>query len=93
MGSRKMRRPAAASALLIALAACAPAALAGAVVEFATVPSTGHPQSVSTDAAGAFRIPGLAPGRYRIHVAQPGFAVFEREVTVGDGCSRSSTPI
>jgi hypothetical protein len=58
------------------------AAMAGVTIEFQAVPPAGQPQSVSTDSTGAFRIPDLPPGRYRIRIAHPGFAPFEREVAV-----------
>jgi hypothetical protein len=100
MGASYRRLAIAATVILIAaagLARAAPASaisgsvkdpsgapVAGAMVEFQAVPSGGSPKSVSTDATGAFRIPGLAAGHYRIRVAQPGFAAFEREVVLGE---------
>ncbi len=50
-----------------------------------TVPVVGAPRSVQTDATGVFRVDGLAPGHYLIHVARAGFEVFEVNVTVEEG--------
>ena len=61
------------------------AAVAGATIEFQTVPPAGGPKSVTTDSSGAFRIPDLPPGRYRIRIAHAGFAPFEREAVVEEG--------
>ncbi len=50
-----------------------------------SVPSAGTPRSVPTDATGVFRVDGLTPGHYLIHVARAGFEVFEVNVTVEEG--------
>jgi Carboxypeptidase regulatory-like domain/Peptidase family M1 domain len=94
------RLPIAAGAVLVAVAALSHAApapaiagsvkdpsgapIAGAHIECSPVSAAGEPRSAATDTAGIFRMDGLTPGRYRIRVAQPGFAPFEREVTVGE---------
>jgi len=58
------------------------AALAGATVE-ASSPSLQGVRTVATDAAGAFRMPGVPPGLYRLHARLAGFREVERVVMVG----------
>ncbi|HEX8337268.1 MAG TPA: carboxypeptidase regulatory-like domain-containing protein [Pyrinomonadaceae bacterium] len=53
----------------------------GAVVVNATVTATaagGAARTVNTDARGEYLIPDLAPGRYVVRAAAPGFAAFEQ---------------
>lgn len=54
----------------------------GAPVRYATVSLAGSQRGVLTGAEGRFGMPGLAPGRYRLVVSAPGYAVLEREVSV-----------
>ncbi len=99
MASCNKRLPIAAGVLWLAVAVLAPEAwaaeiagtvkdpsgspVAGAKVELEAVPPSGTSKTAAADASGGFRFEGLAPGRYRIRIAQPGFAPLEREVVLG----------
>ncbi len=50
-----------------------------------TLSGNGVQKSVQTQADGSYTIPGLAPGQYTVRVAYPGFAVFQKEITIGAG--------
>ncbi|HVJ08268.1 MAG TPA: TonB-dependent receptor [Acidisarcina sp.] len=58
----------------------------GAVIPGASVqiqnPVTGFSRSVSTDAAGAFTIPNVAYGNYRLQVSQPGFSTASDNISI-----------
>jgi len=61
----------------------------GAVVPAATVTITGPgaQKATQTQADGTYTFTGLAPGQYSIHFTYPGFAPFEKPVTVSAGAT------
>jgi len=66
----------------------------GAVIPAATVTITGNggPRTAQTQADGSYTVTGLAPGAYHVRVNFPGFANFDRQVTVAAG-STATVPI
>jgi hypothetical protein len=59
----------------------------GAVIPAATVTITGNgqPRTVQTQTDGSYTVPGLVPGNYHVRVAFPGFATFDKAVTLAAG--------
>jgi hypothetical protein len=61
------------------------AALAGVAVEVHSVPPVGSGKTVKTDAAGAFKLSGLAAAKYRVRVAHASFDQYEEDIVVEEG--------
>jgi hypothetical protein len=61
------------------------AALAGVAVEIRSVPPVGSPKTLKTDAAGAFKLAGLAAAKYRVRVAHPSFEAYEEDIAIEEG--------
>src|SRR5262245_38337087 len=61
----------------------------GAVIPAATVTIAGNgaPRTGQTQADGSYIVGGLAPGAYHVRVSFPGFATFDKQVTVAGGAT------
>src|SRR5579871_3872337 len=59
-------------------------AMSGVTVSIDTIPPS-TPRTVKSDGSGAFRVAGLAAGRYVVRVSQPGFETSDSEVLVEEG--------
>lgn len=60
----------------------AQAPLAGASISVQPLQPPGAVRGVVSDSAGGFRLGGLAPGRYRLRAARPGYRAEQRELTL-----------
>jgi hypothetical protein len=87
----------AACLVLLASAFASGATLAGVVKDSAGVAMLGvsveirsaadTPTMLHTDVDGGFRLEGLAPGQYRIRIAQQGFEAWQTDVTLGEAAT------
>src|SRR5262249_12981684 len=57
-----------------------------------TITGNGAPRTAQTQADGSYAVTGLAPGTYHVRVKFPGFANFDKPVTVAAGAT-ATVPI
>src|SRR6185312_2537296 len=53
--------------------------------------TSGDARTVNTDSAGQFNFAGLAPGRYEMQIAAPGFARSRKEIDLPPGAARADS--
>jgi len=70
------------------------AAIPGGQMRVSSPALIGGPRDVTTDDAGRFRFPNLAPGSYRLAIAMPGFAAHQEEdIRIGAGATLERTVV